>query len=142
MSGIQTLERKAPTKPMTPGLIERVEHEYIRHGTLSLIANFEVATGRVLSPSIGPTRNEADFANHIENTIDTDPQGEWIFIVDRLNIHQSESLVRIIAGACEIGDELGIKGKAGILKSMPALPSCLVSIIAFDSSIYRNTPRG
>ena len=93
--------------------------EYIRHGTLSLIANLEVATGRVLSPSIGPTRNEADFATHIENTIDTDPQGEWIFIVDRLNIHQSESLVRIIAGACEIGDELGIKGKAGILKSMP-----------------------
>ena len=142
MSGIRTLERKTPTKPMTPGLIERVEHEYIRHGMLSLIANFEVATGRVLSPSIGPTRNEADFATHIENTIDADPQGEWIFIVDRLNIHQSESLVRIIAGACEIGDELGIKGKAGILKSMPALPSCLVSIIVFDSSIYRNTPRG
>ena len=142
MSGIQDLERKTPTKPMKHGLIERVEHEYIRHGTLSLIANFEVATGRVLSPSIGPTRNEADFATHIENTIDTDPQGEWIFIVDRLNIHQSESLVRIIAGACEIGDELGIKGKAGILKSMPALPSCLVSIIVFDSSIYRNTPRG
>ena len=119
MSGILALKRKAPTTPMTPGLIERVEHEYIRHGTLSLIANFEVATGRVLSPSIGPTRNEADFATHIENTIDTDPQGEWIFIVDRLNIHQSKSLVRIIAGACEIGDELGIKGKAGILKSMP-----------------------
>jgi len=75
---------------MTPGLIERVEHEYIRHGTLSLIANFEVVTGRVLSPSIGPTRNEADFATHIENTIDTDPQSEWIFIVDRLNIHQSD----------------------------------------------------
>ena len=84
-----------------------------------MIANLEVATGRVLSPSIGPTRNEADFATHIENTIDTDLQGEWIFIVDWLNIHQSESLVRIIAGACEIGDELGIKGKAGILKSMP-----------------------
>ena len=107
-----------------------------------MIANFEVATGRVLSPSIGPTRNEADFATHIENTIDTDPQGEWVFIVDRLNIHQSESLVHIIAGACEIGNELGIKGKAGILKSMPALPSCLVSVIVFDSSIYRNTPRG
>ena len=112
MSGIRALERKAPTKPMKPGPIERVEHEYIRHGTLSLIANFEVATGRVLSPSIGPTRNEADFATHIENTIDTDPQGEWVFIVDRLNIHQSESLVRIIAGACEIDDELGINSKA------------------------------
>ena len=129
---------------MTPRLIERVEYEYIRHGTLSSVANFEVATGRVLSPSIGPTRNEADFATHIENTIDTDPQGEWIFIVDRLNIHQSESLVRIIAGACEIGDELGIKGKAGILKSMPtcrAFLSCEHYRIRFVYK-YRNTPRG
>ncbi len=83
MSGIQALERKAPHKPMKPGRIERIEHEYIRHGTLSLIANFEVATGRVLSPSIGPTRNEADFATHIENTINTAPAAEWIFI--RLN---------------------------------------------------------
>ena len=61
---------------MKPRLIEQVEHEYIRHGTLSLIANFEVVTGCVLSPSIAPTRNEANFATHIENTIDTDPQGE------------------------------------------------------------------
>ena len=125
MSGIQTLERKAPTKPMKPGPIERVEHEYIRHGTLSLIANFEVTTGHVLSPNIGPTQNEADFATHIENTIDTDPQGEWIFIVDRLNIHQSKSLVRIIAGACEIGDELGIKGTASRHPQIDADSSCL-----------------
>jgi hypothetical protein len=118
MTGIQALERKAATKPMRPGLIERVEHEYIRHGTLSLIANFEVATGKLVSPSIGPTRNEADFARHIETTINTAPQAEWVFIVDQLNTHQSESLVRIVAGNCQIDDDLGIKGKAGILKSM------------------------
>ena len=82
MTGGQALERKAATKLMRPGLIERVEHEYIRHGTLSLIANFEVATGQVLSPSIGPTRNEIDFAQPIETTINTDPQAEWVFIVD------------------------------------------------------------
>jgi len=118
MTGIQALERKAATKLMRPGLIERVEHEYIRHGTLSLIANFEVATGQVLSPSIGPTRNEIVFAQHIETTINTDPQAEWVFIVDRLNTHQSESLVRIVASHCQIDDDLGIKGKSGILKSM------------------------
>ncbi len=65
MTGIQALERAAPTKPMRPGRPERREHEYIRHGTLSLIANLNVATGEVLAPSLGPTRTEADFAAHI-----------------------------------------------------------------------------
>ena len=73
MTGIQALERAAPTKPMRPGCPERREHEYIRHGTLSLIATFNVATGAVLAPSLGPTRTEADFAAHIAQVLDTDP---------------------------------------------------------------------
>jgi hypothetical protein len=48
-----------------------------------------------------------------------DPAAEWIFIVDRLNTHQSESLVRFIANQCGINAELGVKGKSGILESMP-----------------------
>ena len=73
MTGIQALERAAPTKPMRPGCPERREHEYIRHGTLSLIATFNVATGAVIAPALGPTRTEADFAAHIAQTLDTDP---------------------------------------------------------------------
>lgn len=83
MSGIQAIERAYPTQAMRLGQVERVEFEYIRHGTVSLIANWEVAAGKVLSPSLGPTRNEADFANHIARTIATEPQAEWIFIVDQ-----------------------------------------------------------
>src|SRR3954463_12808498 len=51
-SGIQALERLHPSLPMLPGLVERQEHEYVRHGTQCLIANFEVATGRLITPSI------------------------------------------------------------------------------------------
>ena len=65
-----------------------------------------------------PTRTEEDFAAHIANTIATDKDGGWIFIADNLNTHQSETLVSLIAQACNIKDELGIKGKEGILKSM------------------------
>lgn len=78
---------------MQLGQVERAEFEYIRHGTLSLIANWEVAAGKVLSPSLASTRNEADFANHIARTIATDAAAGWVFIVDQLNTHKSESLV-------------------------------------------------
>lgn len=116
-TGMQALERLHETKPVRPGLVERVEFEYIRHGTLSLIANFDVVTGKVVSPSIGPTRTEADFVAHIEKTVDTDPNASWIFVTDQLDTHRSAKLVELVARRCDIQEELGVKGKEGILKS-------------------------
>lgn len=118
-TGIQSLERKNPTKKIEPGKPERIEFEYIRHGTLSLIANFDVVTGEVVSPCIGETRNEHDFCEHIRKLISGDPETrEWVFVADQLNTHQSESLVRLISELCGIKNDLGVKGKRGILKSM------------------------
>jgi len=118
MTGIQALERLHPSLPMVPGHVERLEFEYERHGTLSLIANLDVATGQVIAPSLGPTRTEADFAAHIAQTIQADPQANWLFMTDQLNTHQSETLVRLVAQQCAIQEDLGIKGKSGILTSM------------------------
>jgi len=117
-TGIQALERKYETKGMQPGLVERREYEYIRHGTQCLTANFEVATGKIVAPTIDETRTEDDFAAHIQQTVETDLSGEWVFIVDQLNTHKSESLVRYIAALVGYDDDLGIKGKSGILKNM------------------------
>lgn len=123
-TGIQALERAAPTKPMQPGVagqagkVERQEYEYIRHGTQCLTANFEVATGKQIAPSIGATRTEPDFVAHIAQTVATAPSDQWIFITDQLNTHQSESLVRWVAQAIGETCDLGEKGKSGILKSM------------------------
>ena len=117
-TGIQALKRKHPTRPMKPGQVELREFEYKREGTLTLMANLEVATGQVIAPSIGPTRKEKDMVAHIRQTIDTDPEAEWIFIVDQLNTHQSEGLVRLVAERCQIDMDLGVKGKSGVLKSM------------------------
>jgi hypothetical protein len=118
MTGIQALERTAPTQVMQSGQVERREFEYVRHGTLSLIANFEVATGQIIAPSLGPTRTEADFAAHIEQTVATDPDAAWVFITDQLNTHQSESLVRLVVAHDQLTDDIGIKGETGILRSM------------------------
>lgn len=118
MTGIQALERLHPDQAMQPGQPRRLEYEYDRHGTLCLIANWQVALGEVIAPSIGPTRKEFDFANHIANTVETAPADSWIFLVDQLNTHKSASLVRLVATCCAIDEELGVKGKSGILKSM------------------------
>lgn len=117
-TGIQALERLHPTLPTRPGMTERVEFEYVRHGTQCLIANFDVATGEAIMPTIGPTRTEEDFAAHIGQTVDTDPDAAWVFVLDQLNTHKSEELVRFVADRCGISGDLGIKGKDGILKSM------------------------
>jgi hypothetical protein len=105
MTGIQALERAAPTKPVMVDRVALREFEYIRHGTLSLIANLEVATGKIITPSLLPTRTEEDFLTHIKQTVAVDPKGYWIFIADQLNIHQSASLVEFVKEQCHL-DEL------------------------------------
>lgn len=117
-TGMQANERIARALPVRPGNAERLEFEYERHGTLCLMANLAVATGRVVSPTIGPTRTEEDFAAHIAATIDEDPDAGWIFIVDQLNTHKAEALVRLVKERCRLDVDLGLKGKRGILKSM------------------------
>jgi hypothetical protein len=62
-TGIQATERLHPSRPMEPGKPEAQEFEYVRHGTQALIANFEVATGKSISPTVGDTRTEKDLAH-------------------------------------------------------------------------------
>lgn len=120
ITGVQAIERKFPNLPMQPGHVLRREFEYIRHGTLSLFINLDVVTGKVIETSYGPTRNEADAAAHLQKLIQSDTNApKWHVILDNLNTHQSETLVRLIAkmeGVKE--EELGEKGKSGYLKSM------------------------
>ena len=70
-----------------------------------------MTTGELFRPTIGPTRTETDFAGHIAETVATDPEGSWVFVVDNLNIHCSESLVKFVA---ETWPKVGLETAAGI----------------------------
>ena len=114
---MQALERRHPDTPMGPGRVQRREYEYQRHGTLCLTANLEVWCGCLLAPTLAPTRTEVDFVAHVDQTVATDPSAGWVFIVDNLNTHQSESLVAWVAQTCGVPQDLGVKGQRGVLKS-------------------------
>jgi hypothetical protein len=110
MTGIQALERIAPGLPMMPGKVERREFEYRRHGTQTLIAAFDIATGKV-EGVIGNTRTERDFARFLRNVLSSAaPNTQWHIVCDNLNIHLSESVVRLVARYCGLKAKLGVKG--------------------------------
>jgi len=116
LTGIQALERKHPGLPLAPGKVERREFEYIRHGTCTAILSRDVVTGQVIAPTLGPTRTELDFLAHVQGVVATDEgAGQWHFVVDNLNTHQSEALVRWVAAEADLDLDLGAKGKTGIL---------------------------
>jgi len=104
--------------PTKAGKVERREFNYIRHGTQVLTGNIHLATGKLITPTIADTRTEADFVEHIERLIQSDPTADFVILCDQLNTHKSESLVLFIAQALGDDQVLGEKGKWGILKSM------------------------
>ncbi len=118
MTGIKAHEQTHPPLPMEPGKPEGLEFEYKRQGTSGMIAARNVVTGQVKEPLIQPTRTEVDFAQHIRNVVALQPTAKHIFVLDNLNTHQSETLVRCVMEhkGLKIPDTvLGEKGKSGIL---------------------------
>lgn len=96
-TGMQILQRAAPTQPVEPGKPEKREFEYIRLGTRTLIASFIVPTGEVVW-DLGPTRTNLDFRAHVLRVAKHFPtMKRFDWVVDNLNTHCSLELCEIMA---------------------------------------------
>jgi transposase len=101
-TGMQVLERKAPTKPAHPGRRERREHEYIRHGTRVLINSLAVATGHI-AWTLGTTRKATDCVAHLQRAYQILPHMErYDWVMDNLNTHWSLDVCRLVARWCQV----------------------------------------
>jgi DDE superfamily endonuclease len=115
MTGIQALERPPPPRLREPGQAARRACAYRRRGPMTLSAPCDGAPGTGVTPSRGPTRTEEDFVRHIARTIASAPEvTRWPLVADNRNMHQSASVVRLVADHDKIPDDLGPQGTRGI----------------------------
>ncbi len=86
-SQIQALDRTAPILPLRPGLPEKATHDYIRHGTTTLFAALEVATGRVTDACYDRHRHE-EFLDFLKRVARAYPHRELHVVCDNYRTHK------------------------------------------------------
>ena len=96
-SQIQALDRTAPLLPMRPGQIERRTHDYKRHGTTSLFAAFDVATGKIIG-SLHRRHRSVEFRKFLDNIDVAVPANLDVHIVlDNYSTHKTPAIQRWLA---------------------------------------------
>jgi transposase len=99
-SQIQALERAAPVLPMQPHLIERRSHDYIRHGTSTLFAALNVATGKVTA-RMAPRHRHQEFLTFLRQVTraypDTGDRTELHLVMDNYSAHKHAAVKEWLA---------------------------------------------
>jgi transposase len=86
-SQVQALDRTAPILPLRPGLPERATHDYVRHGTATLFAALEVATGKV-TDACYPRHRHEEFLRFLKHVAKTYPRIRLHLVVDNYATHK------------------------------------------------------
>ena len=86
-SQIQALDRTAPILPMQPGLAERRTHDYVRHGTTTLFAALEVATGQVTA-ALKPRHRHQEFLAFLKQVARAYPERDLHLVMDNYAAHK------------------------------------------------------
>ena len=86
-SQVQALDRTAPILPMRPGLPQRATHDYVRHGTTTLFAALEVATGKVTDACFERHRHQ-EFLRFLKQVAKAYPRRELHLVLDNYGTHK------------------------------------------------------
>lgn len=92
-SQIQALDRTQPLLPMRPGQPERRTHDYVRHGTATLFAALDVATGEVTGRSYARHRHQ-EFIRFLELVVQRYPRGDLHLVLDNYRTHKHPDVQR------------------------------------------------
>jgi transposase len=90
-SQIQALERAAPILPLRPGLAERQSHDYYRHGTTTLFAALDIATGKV-TDACYPRHTGEQFLAFLKLVAKTYPRRELHVVLDNYSTHKRKDI--------------------------------------------------
>ena len=91
-TGLQALERLSPTLPLRPGLVERQEFEYLRHGTVKLLAAFDVGTGTVFA-QCDQRHTNLELRHFLRALRIRDPHSRWHLILDNARSHKKQAVL-------------------------------------------------
>ncbi len=86
-SQIQALDRTAPILPVRPGLPEKATHDYVRHGTTTLFAALEVATGKVIDACM-PRHRHQEFLKFLKQVAKAYPRRQLHIVCDNYGTHK------------------------------------------------------
>ena len=95
-SQVQALDRTQPMLPMTPGQAERGTHDYVRHGTTSLFAALDVATGKVIGKCHRRHRHQEflKFLDHVDASLTKEPDVSVHLVLDNYATHKTPAVKR------------------------------------------------
>lgn len=95
-SPVQALDRTQPLLPMTPGQAERGTHDYVRHGTTSLFAALNVASGQVIGKCHRRHRHQefVKFLDHLDATLTKEPGVSIHIVLDNSATHKTPAVKR------------------------------------------------
>ncbi len=95
-SQCQALDRTAPILPLRPGIPEKQTHDYVRHGTTTLFAALEVATGKVLDACYPRHRHE-EFLRFLKQVAKAYPRKKLHLVVDNYATHKHPAVTAWLA---------------------------------------------